>query len=254
MKQLTVTDVANNQSFTFYDNSNGVIMREFEGWEYPTTNISVEDVAGAQSSVFVNSKFGRRRLSFIGDLVATDVFAQRRQMLAAMRQSGELKLFEGTTYDDLLIRFEAEIVKVVAKYTHQIHSYLIELVAPDWRFYSQTLKSDTLAANATADFENEGNEITDPIFTITAPGNDIEVTNLTTGEAFNIGNLTGVQEVVVDVKAKTVTLDGDPAFSIFTGEFFSLVPGINELQFTVPTGSSGATELQVQWRDAYVGI
>jgi len=254
MKQLTCTDVLNNKSFTFYDNSDDTIMREFEGWEYANPVVSVEDVAGQQSSVFVNSKFGRRRLAFIGDLVASDVFAQRREMLAAMRQTGRLKLFEGTTYDDLLIRFEAEVVRIVAPYTHQVHSYLIELVAPDWRFYSQTLKSGTLAANQTDDFENEGTEITPPIFTITAPGNDIEIVNNTTGESFSIGDLTGVQEVVVDVKAHTVTLDGSPAMGIFTGEFFELVPGINSISFNVPTGSSGATELQIQHRDAYNGI
>lgn len=254
MKQLKCTDVLNNKSFTFYDNANGTIMRQFEGWEYATPIVSVEDVAGQQSSVFVNSKFGRRRLSFIGDLVAADVFTQRRNMLAAMRQTGRLKLFEGTTYDDLLIRFEAEVTKIVAQYTHQVHTFLIELVAPDWRFYSQTLKTNAIAANATDDFENEGNEITDPIFTITAPGNDITVTNLTTSEEFNIGNLTGVQEVVVDTKAHTVTLDGSPAFSIFTGEFFQFEPGVNEIMFDVPTGSSGATELSISWRDAYNGI
>jgi hypothetical protein len=254
MKQIKITDVTNSKSFTFYNNSNDTILRQFEGWEYPTTNVSVEDVAGAQSSVFVASKFGRRRLSFIGDLVAADVFSQRRTMLAAMRQTSELKLIECTTYDDLLIRFEAEIVKLVNPYTHQIHTYMVELVAPDWRFYSQTLKSNSIAANATDDFENEGNEETSPIFTITAPGDDISVTNLTTGETFNIGNLTGTQEVIVDVGARTVTLDGSAAMNIFTGEFFSLVPGVNEIEFDVPTSSTGATQLQVQWRDAYNGV
>lgn len=254
MKQLKITDVTNNKSFTFYDNSNGVIMREFEGWEYAAPIVSIEDVAGARSAVFVNSKFGRRRVSFIGDLVDEAVFTQRRQMLAAMRQGAGLKLIEATTYDDLLIRFYAEVTKVVAKYTHQIHTYLIELTAPDWRFYSQTLNSDTVAPSSTVDMENGGTEITPGIFTITAPGNDITVTNLTTGEEFNVGNLTAGQEVVVNTETHEVTLDGDPANSIFTGEFFSLVPGTNSIKLTVPSGSDGSTLLQVDWRDAYNGI
>src|SRR5690606_31323760 len=114
-------------------------------WEYATPVVSVENVAGAQSSVFVNSKFGSRRLSFIGDLVREDVFTQRREMLAAMRQTGELKLFECTTYDDLEIRFEAEVLRLLNPYTHQIHTYLVELIVPDWRFYSQALHEQIIA-------------------------------------------------------------------------------------------------------------
>jgi len=254
MKQIKITDQDSGSSYTFYDNSNGTILRRFDGFEYPEVLTSIEDVARQYGAYYVNSKFGRRRMSFQGDLVASDKFAQRRQLLTVVRQLGKEKLFEVTTYDDLLLRFQAEIIRLTMPYTHQIHSFLFELEASDYRFYSQTEVDQDFDANDLITLTNNGTEITDPIFTITGAGTDIKIINLSTGEDFEIDNLTTGQVVVVDVKNRTVTLNGVSNFGVFSGDFFGLQPGGNGIEFEVLSGDDANTNLNVTYRHAYNGI
>lgn len=254
MKTLQVIDQDTNQSFTFHDNAGGVILREFEGFEYPAVRSVVEDVANRGGGVYITSKFGRRSLSWKGDLLGSNVFALRREMLSVMRQRGTMKLLKFTTYDDLDLQCEAEIVKVLNPYTHQIHTYLIEAVAPDWRFYSQTLHTNTDDA-AEQTITNAGTEETEPVFRLYGAFTEVVVTNLTTSESFTITQtVAGGDYVEINVNDKTVKLDdGTSIYSAITGEFFTLVPGDNVLTFT-PTGGDASTELYVEWRDAYNGI
>jgi hypothetical protein len=254
MKQIKITDQDTSQSFTFYDNSVGTILRSFDGFEYPEVLSSIEDVAGKGGAYYVNSKFGRRRLSFQGDLVGSNKFTQRRELLAVLRQRGTIKLFEITTYDDLELQFEAEIIRLTMPYTHQIHSFLFELQAPDWRFYSQTEDNESFDADDEITINNGGTELTDPIFTITGPANGIEIENITTGESFEIDDLTAGQVVVVDAKERTVTLDGTSDFTIFTGDFWGFQPGDNTTKFNVASGDDANTNLTIRYRDAYNGI
>jgi len=254
MKQIKITDQDTDQTFTFYDNSNGTILRSFDGFEYPEVLASIEDVAGIGGAHYVNSKFGRRRMSFQGDLVGADKFSQRRDLLSVLRQRGTMKLFDVTTYDDLTLEFEAEIIRLTMPYTHQVHGFLFELQAPDWRFYSQTEDTESFDANDEITITNDGTELTEPTFTITGPGTGIEVANVSTGEDFQISSLSAGEVVVVDVQARTVTLDGTSDFSVFTGDFWGLQPGDNITEFLVTSGSDSNTNLEIKYKDAYNGI
>jgi hypothetical protein len=158
------------ESFTFYDNANGTILRSFEGFEYPSVRDVIEDISGKGGATYVTSKFGRRLVSWSGDLVSSSVFTLRRTMLEALRQQGRMKLIKFTTYDDLALQFEAEITKVLNPYTHSIHSFLIEAVAADWRFFSQAEVEDEVEDGAVGVISNLGNEETDPVFRIDGPG------------------------------------------------------------------------------------
>lgn len=256
MKQITITDQDTSESFDFYDNSNNTILRQFDGFEYAEVKSVVENVAGQPGAVYVTSSFGRRRMSFQGDLVAgiPGVWAQRRNLLNVIKQRGRMKLFEITTYDDLKLQFEAEIIRFTAPYTHQIHSYLFELVAPDWRFYSQTEYTDSFTAGQTQNVNNGGNEVTHPVFTITGPGNGISILNNDTAESISVDDMSAGEKVVIDTLNRTVTLDGNDAYGIFSGDFFRLEPGNNSLTFQVNSGSDGNTNLDVTYRDAYNGV
>lgn len=257
MNKITIVNQTNNNGsieFDFFDNASGTILRSFTGFEYPDVLSSIEDVAGKGGAHYVNSKFGRRRLSFQGDLVGTDKFSQRREVLAILRQRGALKLFEVTTYDDLLLQFEAEVVRLTMPYTHQIHTFLFELIAPDWRFYSQVEETEEIDPASSIEVVNDGNEITDPEFTIIGPASDIVVTNLSSGEAFSLDiTLTGSDTVVIDTVNKTVKVNDVDQYSIFSGDFFSLEPGINDISFAA-TGYDGITKLSVKFRHAYLGV
>ncbi|OQB05580.1 MAG: Phage tail protein [bacterium ADurb.Bin212] len=252
MKQIKIIDQDTSESFTFYDNANGTILRSFDGFEYPEVLASIEDVAGKGGAHYINSKFGRRRMSFQGDLVG-DKFTQRRELLTVARQRGTMKLFEVTTYDDLLLRFEAEIIRLTMPYTHQIHSFLFELQSPDWRLFSQAEEEETVTVGGLDTITNNGTELTDVIFTITGPGTSINIENLSSGESFSIDDLIADDEVIIDTLNKTVTKNGDNSYSIFTGDFFGLQPGDNTIVFNV-SGSTGATSLILTYRHAYNGI
>lgn len=281
MKTFTIIEQKDWNFFTFYDNKLDTILREFEGFEYASVQESIDDVAGPYGSVYITSKFGKRQVAIQGDLLGVDVFSKRRLLSKALRQTGVMKLIKFTTYDDLNLQFEGEIVKVLNPYTHKIHSYLIEIVAPDWRFYSQDLSSFDVGqtivsggasipatiplaiASSVADatdvsniITNNGNEVTDPIITITGPGNGFLVRNETTGQEFNLDyELVGGDEVVIDVKRRTVVLNGiTNIYPSITGEFWSLVPGQNELRFLVSAGLTVDTNLNISFRDAYSGI
>lgn len=280
MKQIKIVDQENGNNFIFYDvGDNGTILREFEGFEYPSVLSSVEDVASNIGAVFVHSKFGRRRLSWSGDIVTSDVFSIRRQMLTPMSQNGRLLLLQFTTYDDLDLQCEAVIESVRNPYTHMVHTYLIEAIAPDWRFYSQDLvtqlMSPTVIAGGTGiptpipmslsdagegelenEITNDGNEQTFPVLTVSGPGTGFTITNTETGESFYLDiTLNSTQQIIIDSKARTVVRqNGQNAYSFFEGDFIMINPGSNLFTFLVDSGSTEDTSLEVEYRHAYRGV
>jgi hypothetical protein len=280
MKQITILEQLNGDYFTLYDNAQGSTLNDFEGFEYATVVPSIDELAGDYGAVYINSKHSTRRLSIKGDLISSDVFTLRRTLLKALRQTGTIKLLSFITYDNLLLQTEAEVVKMTNPYNHSVHSFLIEFLAPDWRFYSQELHSVNLpktivSGGASIPFPTiplsipisvdattlhiittAGNEATDPVFTITGPGENFIIENVTAGKQFILDyTLTSGQEVVIDVKNRTVVLDGTTnLYPFITGEFWSLLPGDNDLRFFISNGADVETNLNVVYRDAYNGI
>jgi hypothetical protein len=281
MKAITIIEQQSGTQFTLYDNYLGSILRSFEGFEFPDVRESIDDVAGAYGSVYITSKFGRRRVGITGDLVSDDVYTLRKNLLTVLRQTGVIKLIKFTTYDDMNLQFEAEVVNFKNPYTHMVHTFMIELIAPDWRFYSQEettreiLQSSVRGGSAiptaipmsfgspmTAETDlsniliNDGNEVTDPVFTITGPGTNFIVGNITTDKQFTFdAALSEGDEVVIDVKNRTVVLNGvSNSYPDIAGDFWSLEPGENEIRFFVESGLTADTKLTVVYRDAYSGI
>jgi hypothetical protein len=281
MKLFTIIEQLNNNSFTFYDNKLGSILREFSGFEFPDVQESIDDVAGPYGAVYVNSKFGRRQMTIQGDIVSPDVFTLRRTLSNALRQTGTMKLFKFITYDDLYLQFEGEVVKMVNPYNHQVHTFMIDIVAPDWRFYSQELFSYDIGqtivrggisipsnvpmslgspsgGNDAVDniIVNNGNEVTDPIFTLTGPGQDFSIGNVTTGKTFTLSTvLVGGDTVIIDVRNRTAIKNGiTNVYPDLAGDLWSLAPGENELRFFIGSGLTIATNLNFSYRDAYSGI
>lgn len=281
MKKLTIVDQSTDNTFSLYDNYLGTILRKFEGFEYSSVKASIDDVSGRYGASYVNSKFGTRRLSIEGDIVSEDVYTLRRALVNVLRQTGTLKLIKFTTYDDLELQCEAEIVKFTEPYTHAIHTFLIEMIAPDWRFYSQTLKSESITRTdlmggasvpmsvpisfplspATLTslgrvISNDGNDDSDPIFTINGAGSGFIVSNNTTGKQFTLDRtLTDSDSVVIDVRNRTVVLNGvTNVYSSFDGDFWSMIPSTNDISFSINSGHDASTSLTVEFRDAYIGI
>lgn len=278
MLKIKVTEQSNNISYEFFDNSENCVLNGFQGFDYPNIKSAVADIPGRIGSALIASSYGRRIISWNGELVGSDVFGERRKMLSAMKQVGTMKLIEFTTYDNLDLQCEAEITKVDSPYNHMIQAFLIEAVAPDFRFYSQTLHEDSMAesqieggtsiptpvpidfdgseSNGGLNIVNLGNEDTPISFTIKGPGEGFTVRNDTTQKQFRINYAISVgDEIVIDTKNKTVLLNGTyNIYSALEGYFWELVSGTNRIFFIADSDADENTLLEMRWRDAYNGV
>ena len=275
MKSITLLDIIKNKSFTWYDNAGGTILREFSGFEYPSTNNSFQDLPSRLGAYYSASKFSTRRLSWQGDLVGASIFANRRLMLAPMSQD-ELKLLKFTTYDDLQLQCEVAIDKMTFPYTNSVHTFLIEAIASDWRFYSQTLTEKifgitdllggtSIPTSIPIDLNNDGiaddnivvnagDEDTFPIITIKGAGSTFVVGNSANNQSFTLNvALEAGEEVVIDCKNRTVMFGSTNLFDAFDGDFIMLESGDNTIAFSC-TGDGVDTSIKFEYRSAYRGI
>lgn len=278
MNKIKVTEQSSNTEYEFFDNSENCVLNGFQGFDFPSIKSAVADIPGIIGSAIVASSYGRRIISWNGELVGDDVFEERRKMLLALRQTGKRKLIEFTTYDNLDLQCEGEITKVDSPYNHKVQAFLIQAVIPDFRFYSQELHSASMGESqiegGTAiptpvpiDFDgsgniggleviNGGNEDSPIWFTIKGPGTGFTVRNDTTQKQFRINYTIGDgDEVVVDTKNKRVMLNGSyNIYSALEGYFWDLAVGTNRVFFVADSDASEDTLLELEWRDAYNGI
>lgn len=245
--EIKITDTQLSEEYTF----SGIIS-QMAGWEYPEAIVVVEDIAG-DGAVGVNSKFGRRNCSFVY-IPDCDVLEERDQILKVMRQDGKLRLVEFTDINERNLQFEAYIKRVLMPYTNMRKPILVELEAPDYRFYSQIEHVNESVATEQI-ITNQGHEHTPPVFRLNGPFTKATVLNLNNNDFFEIdANIADGDFVIVDVAKQLVLLDGTTSmYSDLTGDFFSLEPGDNNLQVTFE-GSGGNTTLITRWRDAWYGI
>jgi hypothetical protein len=88
---------------------------------------------------------------------------------------------------------------------------------------------------------------------------DPVVTNVTTGAVFELDNitLTAGQYLDIDMAARTVLLNGDPAQNYYgkvnftTSTWWRLQPGANTIRVAVAT-SDASCELDITWRDRWI--
>ena len=246
------------------------------GFEYPTTRTVFEDVGGEHSAEYITSKFGQRPLSFRSLLLEhrIDEYYDMQKCLAM----GGLKTLKFSPRPYLDLQTEVEIVNFTSPYRHGRRPMLIEAKAADWRFYAQQAKEKTIYATvisggmsipATVPYaitsagglnnkvQNLGTERTPPVFTIYGPGNQFVVSNEQTGASFTITyTLDDNDYITVSTdKGGTVIMLNNlrSIYSSFAGNYFNLIPGLNDIIF-FPVGGSSNTRLKLWWRDAFIGI
>jgi hypothetical protein len=252
MTSIRITDQLSAGYFELLSSRREIF--ELDGWEYPDVKTVIDEVAGKQSGVYITSKHAPRVFSFKG--IKTMSLAQRRStLLQVLRQRGSIKLLTFTTLDSVNLQAEVEVMKILWPYSNLRIPFLIELKAPDWRFYAQTQQVNN-SNSASQSVTNNGNEDTEPVFRINGAGTSFTVTNSTSGESFVITyTLTGSDYIDVDCKNHTILLNGSTSiFSAMTaGDFFSLVPGVNSLAWA-KVGGDASTSLRTTFRDAYNGV
>lgn len=275
MKHIKVTNTQ-GESFEFYDNSNGVIIRDFNGFEYPRVKTVIATVPGVGGDKYLTSRFGGRRISWQGDLVGSNVFSKRRDLLKVMKQDGTLKLVQFKTYDGLELQVYAEVTGIPFPYNHKIQTFLMQMEAPDFRFLSQEEHSATMGESqilggtpiptpVPIDFSdsagvikylNAGNEQSDVNYIIHGPGEGFTVRNQTTQRQFYINYAIGEGDTIeIDTRNRTVLLNGTiNIYSALQGEFWTLISGENEILFGADSGANANTLLEIIWRDSYLGV
>ena len=250
MKTIRITETTKNKYFEITGGQIG----QLEGWEYPTVISAIDDIPGNKGALYINSKFGRRRFSIQG-FIRGQTMAERIAMGLALRQTGVLKTMTFTTLDDKTLQAYIEVLGFDHKYNKGGGSFLIDMVAPDPRFYSQTLNDTAFDNSDTKNVTNAGNEVTSPSFKLSGAGANWTITNNTTGKSFVIArSITGTDYITVNVENRTVLLNGvTSVFADFTGDFFTLDPGVNSIT-TLVTSGDVTTAIHVYHRDAYISL
>lgn len=248
MKVIRITETTKSKYFEITGNQIGTL----EGWEYPSVISAIDDIPGNKGALYINSKFGRRRLSIQG-YIPGQTLDERIAMGLALRQTGTIKTMTFTTLNDLALQAYVEVLSLDYKYSNKCTSFLIELVAPDPRFYSQSLNTNILSSPKT--ITNAGNEITSPSFTLSGAGSNWVINNTTTGKSFTLArSISGSDYVTINCADRTVLLNGTTSvFPDFDGDFFVLDPGSNVITYTV-TGSNINTKINIKYRDSYITI
>lgn len=269
-----------SDSFTWDNSITGSVLQDFEGFEYSEVRDVIESIPGREGALYINALFGRRRLSWSGEYLGDDedqVFTLRRNASKVL-QPGSLKTLEFTTYDSLDLQAEVEVVGYTAPYKKAVNRYKVECVAPDPRFYSQTLQTSNTSETTSqgglsiptaipASFSdtggsgpvivnNGGTVASPPTLTITGPGTNFTIQNITTGKTMKLNTtLSSGETVVFDVVDRTVTKGSNQnLYGSFSGSWWELEPGDNEINFQASSGSDSDTNLKIEFRDAYIGV
>lgn len=248
-----------------------------EGFETPTVRDVFIDPPEREGSLFIGELAGKRELSWRG-LIKTNTQPNRR-LLSRVCQPGGLKTLQFETCDGIDVQIQAT-VKLVNAYSKTRSPYLITAKAPNPYFESQVLHSETtgitvqkggtpipaaipapIGEGGGTPFPiiNAGDMPARPLFTIHGPGTNFTVTNIETGESFQLLTTLASNEIaIIDTVSNEAVKGTQNIFGLIerdpVGQWIELQPGNNSIVFNALTGISGLTTLTISWRDTYAGF
>lgn len=279
------------QIHDYQDNSIGMVVRPgISGLESPEMRLPSFTRPNVDGAVVPNQLYGGRIITLTGTVFSdnSQVYRDLRRDLnraTAIRRDidGTLlpRILKFTTDDDLTLQIEVYTKKLQFEDVNMTHGmYKLDLFAPVHQLVSQQQKSATIFVfegggftipfeipfamdvfgDVVTELENEGNVEAYPVYTLVGPLEDPTFTNLTTGEQFSLDYTlsTSSDSIVIDTLKRTViykdspTATGTNILSSFTGDFVTLVDGINQVKLTNTSSSAGY--LSVVYRDSYSGI
>lgn len=133
-------------------------------------------------------------------------------------------------------------------------SFVIGTPAPFFPILPLRLTSSTVFADVNVD--NSGDVETWPIWTVTGPGSDLVLSNLTTGEVLSSSVVLGIGEtLVIDTSPELKTLrrgDGSNAYGTLSASssLWSLVEGANSVRIEF-SGATADSLVALSWRRRY---
>jgi Siphovirus-type tail component, C-terminal domain len=273
--------------FYIHGGSNGVALTTFDLGS-PSPRSIIDTRPGQHGATDATRYYGPRLIALGGRVVASTA-------ASLWSNFDDLKgaLVAGSTHTLKIVRDGTGIAErcqvrvdgalespVVAGTVGPIMRFGVTLLAPDPRWYSDTLSQGSydptdsgtggltfdldfeltfnVSSGATLTTDNQGTISTPPYFTVTGPVVNPKITNETTGESIYTTGLalsTGAT-VEIDVANRRCLLGGttsrpDLIDSSLT-EWFELQPGINQLRMTGSGMSASATNLAVSYRSARI--
>lgn len=118
-------------------------------------------------------------------------------------------------------------------------------------FFPMSLSSDRTLGDVTVD--NNGDADTYPTWEIHGPGEDLTITNSTTGYAFGIeGTIASDEIVFIDTNPNAMTIVDDEGTDAWmrTSEdshLWPLVPGLNAISISMASSEPGTSYVRVNW-------
>ena len=134
----------------------------------------------------------------------------------------------------------------------QVVDFVLDLLADEGVWISETLDTSNYTTNATPSITNAGNSFTPPIITVTAGGAGLtafSAQNTTSGETLSwSGALTSSQTLIINMETFIITEAGVEDISGFSSVFWNLASGVNSLSLTsTPTGLTVSIQKRDRW-------
>lgn len=263
-----------------------VVKVPIEGLEYPEIRLSKYSRVGEYGAIVPNILYNGRQITLSGYVLASTSAAYeaaRRGLEGALAISKDSNnkvsaaTLKFTTMDDLALQCDVHVKNFQMRINNIIGGeFFLDLYAPDYQLYSQTLSSVTLSrtvgggatlpwilpiilsasSGGTATATNNGTAESFPTVTITGPMTNPIIINSTLNRyiQLNLAINTG-EQVVIDMKNKTILKDGQSVIQnkVAGSQFWWLNPGANLLQVQSSSGSDVGS-VQVNYRAAYLGV
>lgn len=267
--------------------ANGIGLTALDGMGSPVPR-AVSDLRPSDHGATDATQFyGPRNVALIGNVRADSKAALWPivDQLKAKLRLGSIHTFkfrrEGLDYDEqMYVRVDSTVDVPLGLMPSPFVTFGVTLFAADPRIYSTTLVSgtydptdsglgglsfpldfpldfDVADGSAQLSVDNEGTISSPPVITITGPVTNPIVDNDTSSMSVYTQNLalTAGSSLVLDMAARTVTLDGvsrPDLIDVSLTDWFYIEPGVNLLRLRGSDMASGQTTLSVAFHSARI--
>ena len=258
-----------------------------EGLDFPEIRRNSYNKPGEYGAYLTNLLYGGRRIQLEGFVFSNTIAtfeSLRRQLQDAVRINKDSNsrpvatTLKVTTMDDLALQLDVYINAFKMAVTNLLGAkFMIDLYSPDFALLSQALNSKTLtrASGGGAVYPfiypqiygastggqdicvNAGDAETFPVIYLNGAISNPIIQNVTNGRYIELSLTLGASDqVVIDMKNKTIIKNGNTSVisnKTSPSQFFWLEKGNNTIKFFTSSGADTGN-MQIQWRDAYLGI
>lgn len=260
------------------------MVTEVTGLDSPDVRENADDLVQMDGGVHGDFWYGRRPITLTGLLLNPSSVQERnlretklRRATNAMRGDATISWVLDGGYEQFVRVRRQQPLRITGGWQKQ---FQIAVVAEDPRLYAMELQqaslpSASVSANPGRDYPktynisyrlganagrlivfNNGSEPTWPIFTITGPGTNPVIQNLTNGGQIALAyTLTTGEFLAIDTLNRNVMLNNESsrygAIDFPNTTWFPLEPGRNDLNLGWTSFTTGSG-LAVQWRDAWL--